>query len=274
MGAALLLGNLRAGAAGTRRPGDRARRSAAIVVYNGPDTGRRRARLHPGAVRARLARRLRAAGARRADRGRRGARDPGRAGAGGGGPGRGGRGARADRAGAARRRRPRRERDGAPGRRGAAPDAARPTPRTATRCSNVEQAGRTALAEMRRLLNAMRHEGDELELLPHPGLDDLDALVDDVRAAGLAVRGTTSTASRSPLPPGLDLSAYRILQEGLTNTLKHAQRRARRGRRALRRRRPPARGARRRPRQPADRNGGPATASSASASGSRSTAGR
>ena len=53
---------------------------------------------------------------------------------------------------------------------------------------NVEQAGRTALAEMRRLLTAMRHEGDELELLPHPGLDDLGALVDDVRAAGLAVR--------------------------------------------------------------------------------------
>ena len=52
---------------------------------------------------------------------------------------------------------------------------------------NVEQAGRTALAEMRRLLNAMRNEDDDLELLPHPGLDDLDALVADVRATGLAV---------------------------------------------------------------------------------------
>lgn len=86
---------------------------------------------------------------------------------------------------------------------------------------NVEQAGRAALAEMRRLLNAMRHEGDELELLPHPGLDDLDTLVHDVRAAGLDVR-LHIHGERPTLPPGLDLSAYRILQEGLTNALKHA----------------------------------------------------
>ena len=87
---------------------------------------------------------------------------------------------------------------------------------------NVEQAGRTALAEMRRLLNAMRHDGDELELLPHPGLDDLDALVDDVRAAGLAVQ-LQIHGEPVALPPALDLSAYRILQEGLTNALKHAR---------------------------------------------------
>jgi signal transduction histidine kinase len=87
---------------------------------------------------------------------------------------------------------------------------------------NVEQAGRVALAEMRRLLNAMRHEGDELELLPHPGLDDLDTLVKDVRAAGLDVR-LHIHGERATLPPGLDLSAYRILQEGLTNALKHAR---------------------------------------------------
>ena len=86
---------------------------------------------------------------------------------------------------------------------------------------NVEQAGRTALAEMRRLLNAMRSEGDDLELLPHPGLDDLDALVADVRATGLAVE-VRRHGEPVPLPPGLDLSAYRIVQEGLTNTLKHA----------------------------------------------------
>ena len=87
---------------------------------------------------------------------------------------------------------------------------------------NVEQAGRTALAEMRRLLNAMRHDDDELELLPHPGLDDLDSLVDDVRAAGLPVR-LQIQGDPVALPPGLDLSAYRIVQEGLTNTLKHAR---------------------------------------------------
>ncbi|HET7277263.1 MAG TPA: sensor histidine kinase [Dermatophilaceae bacterium] len=86
---------------------------------------------------------------------------------------------------------------------------------------NVEQAGRTALAEMRRLLNAMRHEGDELALLPQPGLDDIDALVADVRAAGLDVR-LQIHGEPVALPPGLDLSAYRIVQEGLTNSLKHA----------------------------------------------------
>ena len=87
---------------------------------------------------------------------------------------------------------------------------------------NVEQAGRTALAEMRRLLNAMRHDGDAVELLPHPGLDNLDSLVDDVRAAGLPVR-LEIRGTPFALPPGLDLSAYRILQEGLTNALKHAR---------------------------------------------------
>ena len=138
---------------------------------------------------------------------------------------------------------------------------------------NVEQAGRTALAEMRRLLNAMRNEGDDLELLPHPGLDDLDALAADVRATGLAVE-LRRHGEPVPLPPGLDLSAYRIIQEGLTNTLKHAQAQHAAGRRALRPRRPPARGPRRRPWQLSTATTVPATASSASASGSRSTAGR
>lgn len=87
---------------------------------------------------------------------------------------------------------------------------------------NVEQAGRTALAEMRRLLNAMRVDGDELELLPHPGLDDLEALANDVRAAGLAVN-LRIHGEPIELPPALDLSAFRIVQEGLTNALKHAR---------------------------------------------------
>jgi signal transduction histidine kinase len=86
---------------------------------------------------------------------------------------------------------------------------------------NVEEAGRTALREMRRLLNAMRSEGDTLELLPHPGLDDLSDLVTDVQSAGLPVELRVHGPAY-PLPPGLDLSAYRILQEGLTNALKHA----------------------------------------------------
>jgi signal transduction histidine kinase len=86
---------------------------------------------------------------------------------------------------------------------------------------NVEQAGRSALAEMRRLLSAMRDDGDEVELLPQPGLDNLDTLVNDVRAAGLPVR-LRIHGEPAALAPGLDLSAYRIVQEGLTNALKHA----------------------------------------------------
>jgi signal transduction histidine kinase len=86
---------------------------------------------------------------------------------------------------------------------------------------NVEEVGRTALTEMRRLLNAMREEGDAAELMPHPGLADLDRLVRDVGAAGLTV-DLRVQGDPSPLPPGLDLSAYRIVQEGLTNSLKHS----------------------------------------------------
>lgn len=87
---------------------------------------------------------------------------------------------------------------------------------------NVEQAGRTALAEMRRLLDAMRREEDQPELAPQPGLDNIEKLLTDVRASGLDVRLEVHGDPVS-LPSGLDLSAYRIVQEGLTNTLKHAR---------------------------------------------------
>jgi signal transduction histidine kinase len=86
----------------------------------------------------------------------------------------------------------------------------------------VELAGRTALAEMRRLLGAMRREGDDLELAPQPGLDGLDSLLEDVRHAGLPVRLHVE-GEPFTLPRGLDLSVYRIVQEGLTNALKHAR---------------------------------------------------
>jgi signal transduction histidine kinase len=87
---------------------------------------------------------------------------------------------------------------------------------------DVEHAGRTALAEMRRLLAAMRREGDDVELGPQPGLDALDPLLDEVGRAGLAVRLHVE-GERFALPRALDLSAYRIVQEGLTNALKHAR---------------------------------------------------
>jgi signal transduction histidine kinase len=86
----------------------------------------------------------------------------------------------------------------------------------------VEQAGRTALAEMRGLLGAMRHDGDRLELSPQPGLDALDSLLEEVGHAGLAVRLHVD-GDPIPLPRAVDLSAYRIVQEGLTNVLKHAR---------------------------------------------------
>jgi signal transduction histidine kinase len=85
----------------------------------------------------------------------------------------------------------------------------------------VEQTGRGALAEMRRLLGAMRRDGDDVELAPHPGVDRLDALVEDVGRAGLPVRLHVD-GNPFPLPRAIDLSAYRIVQEGLTNALKHA----------------------------------------------------
>jgi signal transduction histidine kinase len=86
----------------------------------------------------------------------------------------------------------------------------------------VERAGRTALAEMRRLLAAMRPDGDEAEFVPQPGLDGLDSLLDEVGRAGLPVHLHVD-GEPFPLPRAIDLSAYRIVQEGLTNALKHSR---------------------------------------------------
>jgi signal transduction histidine kinase len=87
---------------------------------------------------------------------------------------------------------------------------------------NVEQAGRTALAEMRSLLAAMRRDGDEAEFTPQPGLDGLDSLLEEIGRAGLPVQ-LQIDGEPVALPRGIDLSAYRIVQEGLTNALKHAR---------------------------------------------------
>jgi signal transduction histidine kinase len=74
---------------------------------------------------------------------------------------------------------------------------------------------------MRHLLDAMREEGEGVELGPQPGLDRLDALLQDVGRAGLPVRLQVD-GDPLELPRGIDISAYRIVQEGLTNALKHA----------------------------------------------------
>jgi signal transduction histidine kinase len=85
----------------------------------------------------------------------------------------------------------------------------------------IEQTGRQTLAEMRRLLGMLRRSDDELALAPQPSLEYLDKLVSQVREAGLPV---TLEVEGDPieLTPGVDLSAYRIVQEALTNALKHA----------------------------------------------------
>jgi len=86
----------------------------------------------------------------------------------------------------------------------------------------VERAGRAALADMRRLLRVMRRESDGVEFAPQPGLDGLDSLLVEIRRAGLPVELRVA-GEPVPLPRGIDLSAYRIVQEGLTNALKHAR---------------------------------------------------
>jgi signal transduction histidine kinase len=88
--------------------------------------------------------------------------------------------------------------------------------------TGVEQTGRAALTEMRRLLGAMRHDGEDAELTPQPGLDDLDSLREEVSRAGLPVR-LHLDGDPVTLPRAIDLSAYRIIQEALTNALKHAR---------------------------------------------------
>jgi signal transduction histidine kinase len=95
-------------------------------------------------------------------------------------------------------------------------------PAARTAIGNVEDASREALLDMRRLLDVLRVDREgEIDVASQPGLDLLDDLVARTRGAGLTV-GLTVTGQRSALTPGLELCAYRIVQEALTNVLKHA----------------------------------------------------
>jgi signal transduction histidine kinase len=85
----------------------------------------------------------------------------------------------------------------------------------------VEEVGREALTEMRRLLGILREPEEVGALSPQPSLQRVDALVEQVREAGLPVQ-LKIEGHAEPLPPGVDLCAFRIVQEALTNTLKHA----------------------------------------------------
>jgi len=84
----------------------------------------------------------------------------------------------------------------------------------------IAATGRETVDEMRTLLGVLRSDGPDA-LKPQPGLGDLEQLVCGVREAGLPVT-LRIEGRRQPLPPALDLSAFRIVQEALTNTLKHA----------------------------------------------------
>jgi signal transduction histidine kinase len=86
----------------------------------------------------------------------------------------------------------------------------------------VEQTGREALAEMRRMVGVLRRPEEAPALAPQPSLEHLDKLVEQAREAGLPVE-LRIEGDPLPLPAGVDLTAYRLVQEGLTNALKHAR---------------------------------------------------
>jgi signal transduction histidine kinase len=87
----------------------------------------------------------------------------------------------------------------------------------------VEATAREALVEMRRLFGVLRSDGESASLAPQPGLHELDRLVAQIRGSGLDVEVVVVVeGQRHDLPPGVDLAAYRIVQEALTNALRHS----------------------------------------------------
>jgi signal transduction histidine kinase len=86
----------------------------------------------------------------------------------------------------------------------------------------IEDTGRHALADMRRLVGLLREANDPSPWSPQPGLADLEPLIERVRASGLQVNVDIRRTPRA-VSPGLDLAAYRIIQEALTNVVKHAR---------------------------------------------------
>ncbi len=88
--------------------------------------------------------------------------------------------------------------------------------------TSIESSGRQGLAEMRRLLDVLVGVEETAPLSPQPSLQHLDVLVAEIRSAGLPV-DVSVRGDQRPLPPGVDLAAYRIVQESLTNTLRHTR---------------------------------------------------
>jgi signal transduction histidine kinase len=96
------------------------------------------------------------------------------------------------------------------------PARAKSAMRTASRT------GRQALGELRRLLGVLRDGDRATEFAPQPGFAQLEELLEDVRSAGVPVSFEVTGRPATPLPPGVQLAVFRIVQEALTNTLKHA----------------------------------------------------
>ncbi|GAA4220366.1 signal transduction histidine kinase [Streptosporangium album] len=87
--------------------------------------------------------------------------------------------------------------------------------------SAIEEMGRTAMAEMRNIVGVLRTDTAPAERNPQPGVQEIPALVDQMREAGLRTQ-LWMDGAEGPLPPGVDLAAYRLVQEALTNSLRHA----------------------------------------------------
>jgi signal transduction histidine kinase len=96
---------------------------------------------------------------------------------------------------------------------------AEPPPELVESFGEIRASALSGLNELRRVLGVLR--SDQREVAPQPGLDDLDGLIESARSGGVTVTTTVTGAAR-PLPEGVDLSAYRIVQEALSNAMRHA----------------------------------------------------
>jgi len=94
-----------------------------------------------------------------------------------------------------------------------------PPPQLVESFGEIRASALSGLNELRRVLGVLR--SDQPDVAPQPGLGDLDGLIESVRAGGVTVTSTVTGAPR-PLPEGVDLSAYRIVQEALSNAMRHA----------------------------------------------------
>lgn len=93
-------------------------------------------------------------------------------------------------------------------------------PRVVEALDTIRRSGHEALSEMRRMVGLLRTEPEDVDLAPQPGVDRLDELIGQMRDAGLAVELSREGTPR-PLAPGVDVNVYRIVQESLTNVIRH-----------------------------------------------------